>query len=169
MPRQIGGTAASRPGPVYERPAWACAVSGQITDTEHALDAARDALDTAERDEPQPDWSAWVDHTELEIMMGRCWTELNRPLRAVPDLTRALGRYSDDNTRDKSLYLSWLAQAYLTAGEVEEAARHVSRAATLAYGVASQRPAQRLTPLITHPRPHADIGAVRELLDRAAV
>ncbi|UCA48073.1 hypothetical protein LEL86_01670 [Streptomyces sp. WA6-1-16] len=102
-------------------------------------------------------------------MPGRCWTELDRPLRAVPVLTRSLNRYSDDNARDKSLYLSWLAQAYLSAGEVEEAARHVGRAATLAYGVASQRPAQRLAPLITHLRPHAGIGAVRELLDRTAV
>ncbi|MFF8471514.1 hypothetical protein [Streptomyces griseus] len=101
-------------------------------------------------------------------MTGRCWTELDRPLRAVPVLTRALSRYSDDNARDKSLYLSWLAQAYLTAGEVEEAARHVSHAATLAYGVASQRPAQRLTPLITELRTHAGIGAVRELLKRTA-
>ncbi|MFF3531495.1 helix-turn-helix domain-containing protein [Streptomyces rubiginosohelvolus] len=154
---------------LYERLAWACAVDGQAADTERALDAARDALDTAEEDEPQPDWSAWVDYTELEIMTGRCWTELNRPLRAVPVLTRALSRYSDDHARDKSLYLSWLAQAYLTAGEVEEAARHVSRAATLAYGVASQRPAHRLTPLITDLRPHAGIGAVRELLERTSI
>ncbi|MEU3719110.1 helix-turn-helix domain-containing protein [Streptomyces californicus] len=154
---------------LHERLAWACAVDGHVTDTERALDAARDALDNTEDDEPQPDWSAWVDYTELEIMTGRCWTELDRPLRAVPVLTRALGRYSDDNARDKSLYLSWLAQAYLTAGEVEEAARHVGRAASLAYGVASQRPAQRLAPLITRLRTHAGVGAVRELLDRAAV
>ncbi|MEV8007262.1 helix-turn-helix transcriptional regulator [Streptomyces parvus] len=154
---------------LHERLAWACAVDGRAGATERALDAAHDALNNAPDGEPQPDWAAWVDYTELEIMTGRCWTELDRPLRAVPVLTRSLNRYSDDNARDKSLYLSWLAQAYLSAGEVEEAARHVGRAATLAYGVASQRPAQRLAPLITHLRPHAGIGAVRELLDRTAV
>ncbi|WP_217231461.1 helix-turn-helix domain-containing protein [Streptomyces anulatus] len=153
---------------LHERHAWACAVDGQISGTEHALEAARQALDNAQDGEPQPDWAAWVDHTELDIMTGRCWTELRRPLRAVPHLTRALAQYSDDNARDKALYLSWLAQAYLTADEVEVAARHVSRAATLARGVASHRPAERIGPLISYLRPHASLPAVRELLEGTA-
>ncbi|MFD3848209.1 XRE family transcriptional regulator [Streptomyces microflavus] len=152
---------------LHERHAWACAADGRIGSTERALEAAREALDTQDA-EPQPDWAAWVDHTELDIMTGRCWTELRRPLRAVPVLTRALAQYSDDNARDKSLYLSWLAQAYLAADEVEVAAQHVSRAASLARGVASQRPVQRLVPLINHLRPHAGLPAVRELLESAA-
>ncbi|MFG3406498.1 helix-turn-helix domain-containing protein [Streptomyces sp. NPDC048142] len=153
---------------LHERHAWACAVDGQVAGTERALEAAREALDSAQDGEPQPDWAAWVDDVELDIMTGRCWTELRRPLRAVPALTRALGQYSDDNARDKSLYLSWLAQAYLTADEVEVAAQHVHRAAALARGVASQRPAQRLVPLINHLRPHAGLPAVRELLESTA-
>ncbi|WP_274032116.1 helix-turn-helix domain-containing protein [Streptomyces sp. MMBL 11-1] len=150
---------------LHERRAWACALDGQIAGTERALEAAHNALDSTQDGEPQPDWAAWVDHVELDIMTGRCWTELQRPLRAVPALTRALGHYSDDHARDKSLYLSWLAQAYFTAGEVEMAAQHVSRAAALARGVASRRPAQRLTPLIDRLRPHAALPAVRELLE----
>ncbi|MFJ9187675.1 MULTISPECIES: helix-turn-helix domain-containing protein [unclassified Streptomyces] len=153
---------------LHERHAWAYAVDGQIAGTERALEAAREALDSTQDGEPQPDWAAWVDHVELDIMTGRCWTELRRPLRAAPILTRALAQYSNDNARDKSLYLSWLAQAYLTAGEVEVAAQHVSRAAVLARGVASQRPAQRLVPLISHLRPHAGLPAVRELLESTA-
>ncbi|MFE9938918.1 helix-turn-helix domain-containing protein [Streptomyces hirsutus] len=102
---------------LYERMAWACAVADRPADTERALSAAHTALD-----EQQPDWAAWVDRTELDIMTGRCWTELRRPLRAVPVLTQALARYDDAHARDKALYLSWLADAYLTAGEVEKAA-----------------------------------------------
>jgi hypothetical protein len=36
-------------------------------------------------------------------------------------LEAALTRYDDTHARDKSLYLSWLADSYLTAGEVEQA------------------------------------------------
>ncbi|MFI1226251.1 MULTISPECIES: XRE family transcriptional regulator [unclassified Streptomyces] len=153
---------------LYERLAWASALDGQATGAERALDAAHNALNSAPDSEPQPDWAAWVDHKELDIMTGRCWTELQRPLRAVPVLTRALGRYADDNARDKALYLSWLAQAYLTAGEVEEAAATVGRAVDLAHGVASERPLQRIAPLIDDLRHHDDVPAVRGLIAHLA-
>ncbi|MER6333518.1 hypothetical protein ABT298_30175 [Streptomyces sp. NPDC001034] len=98
-------------------------MANQPERTERALEAARDALAAAQHGEPQPDWAVWVDPTELEIMTGRCWTVLRRPLRAVPALTGALRTYSDHNARDKALYMSWLADSYLIADEVEEAAR----------------------------------------------
>ncbi|MFE7158931.1 hypothetical protein [Streptomyces sp. NPDC057636] len=72
--------------------------------------------------EPVPDWAAWVDQDEADIMKGRCWTELRRPLRAVPVLEAVLARFDDAQARDKSLYLSWLAESYLAAGGVEQAA-----------------------------------------------
>nr|WTB28794.1 helix-turn-helix domain-containing protein [Streptomyces sp. NBC_00830] len=153
---------------LYERLAWACAVDNQPTGTDVALTAARKALADAQDDEPQPDWSAWVDDTELDIMTGRCWTELRRPLRAVPVLTDALNRYSDDHARDKALYLSWLANAYLTAGEIEQAAETTGRALELSTGVASIRPRQRIAPLLDQLRPHADLSVVRDLLEHAA-
>ncbi|WP_326677709.1 tetratricopeptide repeat protein [Streptomyces sp. NBC_01237] len=100
-------------------------------------------------------------------MTGRCWTELGRPLRAVPVLADALGRYPDDHARDKSLYLSWLADAYFTASEIEQAAETVDRALALAHGIASTRPRQRIAPLLDRLRPHAQIGVVRDVLERA--
>jgi hypothetical protein len=33
---------------------------------------------------PGPDWAAWADGDELQIMTGRCWSQLHSPLRAVP-------------------------------------------------------------------------------------
>lgn len=64
----------------------------------------------------------WVDETEVQIMAGRCWSELRRPLRAVPILESVLARYDDTHARDKALYLTWLAVAYLDAAEPEQAA-----------------------------------------------
>lgn len=164
-----GGTPAGVRALLHERMAWACAIAGQPAETERALEAARSALAEQQDGEEQPDWAAWVDETELDIMTGRCWTELRRPLRAVPVLTRALDRYDDAHARDKSLYLTWLADAYLTAGEVEAAATVTNRALDLSIGVASVRPRQRLAPVLTQLGQHRNVPAVRGVLERAGV
>lgn len=101
-------------------------------------------------------------------MAGRCWTELNRPLRAVPLLEEALSRYPDEYARDKALYLTWLARAYMTAGEVEQAAVVTGRALDLAADVVSVRPRQRLNPLLAALRPHWSIPEVQAVMVKAA-
>ncbi|MFH8701973.1 helix-turn-helix domain-containing protein [Streptomyces chartreusis] len=151
---------------LYERLAWAHAVAGNGDETERALDAARAALGEIDG-EPQPDWAAWVDETELQIMAGRCWTELRRPLRAVPVLESALARYDDSHARDKALYLSWLADSYLTAGEVEQAATVTGRALDLSSGVASVRPRERLEPVLARLGEHQALPAVADVLEQA--
>ncbi|MGW0345882.1 XRE family transcriptional regulator [Streptomyces anthocyanicus] len=152
---------------LHERMAWACAVADRPAETERALDAARNALEEQQHGEHQPDWAAWVDQTELDIMTGRCWTELGRPLRAVPVLTDALARYDDAHARDKALYLSWLANAYLTAGEVEEAAKVTGHALDLSIGVASVRPRRRLAPVLAQLGRYRTLPAVFDVLERA--
>jgi hypothetical protein len=54
-------------------------------------------------------------------MAGRVWTQLRRPLRAVPILQRATASYGEDTGRETALYLTWLAEALLQAREVEQA------------------------------------------------
>ncbi|WP_225843505.1 helix-turn-helix domain-containing protein [Streptomyces albus] len=152
---------------LHERRAWACAVAGMQNETEKALAAAREALEESSDGEWQPDWAAWVDSTELDIMSGRCWTELRRPLRAVPILEQALARYDDAHARDKALYLSWLADAYLTAGEVEQAATVAARALDLSSGVASIRPRRRLAPVLEELSRHRGLAVVGDVLERA--
>ncbi|QDQ16043.1 helix-turn-helix domain-containing protein [Streptomyces spectabilis] len=153
---------------LHERRAWACAVASMPTEAERSLGAANGALAAADG-QPPPDWAAWVDRTELEIMTGRCWAELRRPLRAVPVLEAALARYDDSYARDKALYSSWLAQAYLMAGEAEQAAAVVSRALALSDGVASVRPRKRLAPVLNDlsAARYRTLPTVAELLDQA--
>ncbi|MFD5024149.1 XRE family transcriptional regulator [Streptomyces sp. NPDC058373] len=153
---------------LHERMAWACAAANLPRETERALLAAEEALDAGD-DGPQPDWAVWVDGTELRIMAGRYWTELRRSLRAVPVLSAGLAQYDDSHARDKALYLSWLADAYLRAGEPEEASTAVGRALDLASGVASVRPRQRLEPVLSRLAVHRGLSAVDEVLARAAV
>lgn len=152
---------------LLQRLAWAHASAGQITAAQYALDLAQDAGAEAS-DTDTPDWAAWADEREQRIITGRCWSELRRPLRAVPVLESVLAEYEDSHARDKSLYLSWLAGAYLDAGEVEQAAVTTARAVDLAADVASARPAQRTGAILARLTPHRALPAVRELLERAA-
>ncbi|MCL6297546.1 helix-turn-helix domain-containing protein [Streptomyces kronopolitis] len=151
---------------LHERLAWAYAVAGQVHGTEQALNDAETALN--EHDGTlQPDWASWVDHNELQIMTGRCWTELRRPLRAVPVLEDALAKYEDTHARDKSLYLSWLADSYMSAGEIEQAASTARRSLELSAGVASVRPRQRIQPTLRRLSSHRELPAVAAVLELA--
>lgn len=153
---------------LHERLAWAYAVAGSAAEAERALSAAEAALgEGGEGRAPQPDWAAWVDHTELQIMIGRCWTELRRPLRAVPVLERSLSQYDDAHARDKSLYLSWLAESYLFASEIEQAAHTTARAIKLASGVASVRPQRRIGSMLSQLKAYRAVPEVSEVFELA--
>lgn len=150
---------------LLERMAWTHAVAGQAKETEAALSAARESLGV-EDDREEPDWVFWVDDVELEIMAGRCWTALRRTLRAVPTLESVLKRYDDTHARDKSMYLTWLAHAYIDAGEVEQGAAVTSRALDLASGVASVRPLQHIDTVLGRLRPHGALPEVADVVEQ---
>ncbi|MEU6390658.1 helix-turn-helix transcriptional regulator [Streptomyces sp. NPDC046939] len=153
---------------LQERRAWACAVAGQARETETALELAEQAL-LETGGAPAPDWAAWVDRDELEVMKGRCWTELRRPLRSVPVLESVLARFDDTRARDKALYMSWLAESYLAAGEVEAAAATACQVWDLSAGVASVRPRQRLQSTVSSLLDHRGVPEVDELVERMEV
>lgn len=153
---------------LLSRKAWAHAVAGDAWQAETALAMARDALNRPD-DRPEPDWVFWVDGAEIEIMAGRCWTELRRPLRAVPVLERVLGDFDDTCARDKALYLTWLATSYLQAHEVEQAAGTLRRAHELAVGVASTRPNARIAAVARKLDRHRGVPEVGQVLDELRV
>ncbi|MET7994696.1 helix-turn-helix transcriptional regulator [Amycolatopsis sp. NPDC005232] len=149
---------------LLSRKAWAHAVAGDARQADTALAMARDALHRSD-DRPEPDWVFWVDGAEVDIMAGRCWTELRRPLRAVPVLERVLGDFDDTCARDKALYLTWLATSYLQAHEVEHSAATLRRAHELAVGVASTRPGARIAAVARKLDRHRDVSEVAQVLD----
>lgn len=151
---------------LLERMAWTHAVAGQAKETERALSAAADAVQLA-TDQPEPDWVFWVNEDEIKIMSGRCWTQLRRPLRAVPLLEDVLGRFDDTHARDKAIYLTSLAHAYLDAGEVEKSAGVTQQAIDLAIGVGSVRPVERIANVTRRLQPHQSLAGVSGVLDAA--
>jgi len=153
---------------LLSRAAWTFALDGDAQSTAACLGRAEDALAAAVPEET-PDYAAWIDENELAIMTGRCWSELRRPLRAVPVLEQALGRYSDFHARDKALYSSWLADSYIDAGEVEQAAELVRTSLAVMGDVASVRPRQRLAAVASRLAEHRELPAVANLLGSGAL
>lgn len=148
---------------LYSRAAWTFALDQDADATARCLGLAEGALARADH-QSTPDYAAWIDETELAIMTGRCWSELHRPLRAVPVLESALNTYSDSHARDKALYSSWLADSYIDAGEVERAVEVVESSLRIMGDVGSVRPRQRLSAVATRLTEYRDLGVVRDLL-----
>jgi hypothetical protein len=72
--------------------------------------------------EDDPDWVYWLNHEEIDVMAGRCFTELKQPGRAEPLLRTATSAYDNALIRENALYLSWLAEDYILLNEIEFAA-----------------------------------------------
>jgi tetratricopeptide (TPR) repeat protein len=152
---------------VAERLAWACARAGEPRDVDRALGEADEAY--AERRPPEaPQWTYWLDEVEMAVMAGRCWTQLCRPLRAVPVLEAAIRGYGADRARESALYLSWLAEAYLQAGEVEQAADAALRALDLDRRAGSVRSTARIHRLRRLFVPYPGSAAVARFKEAAA-
>jgi transcriptional regulator with XRE-family HTH domain len=149
---------------LQERVAWAHAKAAEHSGADRALGRVDEAF--AER-EPADDplWTYWLDAHEVAIMAGRCWTELRRPLRAVPVLEQALARYGPDTARETALYRTWLAEAYLQANEVEQAAATATKALELERSTHSARSTARIDyvrALLEPYRGNPDVDAFEE-------
>ncbi|MFE9427897.1 transcriptional regulator [Kitasatospora sp. NPDC006697] len=147
-----------------DRVAWARTKTAQAQPTIRALGEASDAMDEA-NGEDSPAWLYWVDRGELQVMEARCFTELHRPLRAVPLLTDVLARYDATHARELALYLSWLAVAYADANEPEAAASTAQRMINLSADVGSDRTQERAKVVLARlAREYADVPEVQEVL-----
>jgi transcriptional regulator with XRE-family HTH domain len=153
-----------------ERAAWAHArlPGGQGSGAcERALGAADDAYGEHAPGVAEPPSVYWLDRGEMDVMAGRCYTELARPLRAEPLLVAVLARYDDVHAREKALYQTWLAETYLHAHELDQAAAAAASALDLSLRVHSARSRSRVQHVRGRLRPHqASSGAVRAFEDR---
>ncbi|MFF7093210.1 helix-turn-helix transcriptional regulator [Streptomyces rubradiris] len=155
----------------FDRVAWAATKAGGAENAQIAMRALGEAGEALAEDSggtESPAWLYWVDAGELQVMESRVYTELRRPLRAVPLLREVLGQYDATHTREMALYLSWLAVAYADANEPEEAAATAERVISLSADVASERTAERVRVVMARLAEYADVPEVRAVLDSAA-
>lgn len=147
----------------FDRVAWAHTRAGNAQPAMRALGEAHDALDDTACEAPQ--WAYWVSREELEVMDARVFTELHRPLRAVPLLTDVLGRYEATHARELALYRSWLAVALADANEPEQAAEEAVRVIELSGDLTSDRTASRTRTVLERLQQYEDVPEVRTVLD----
>ncbi|MGO4423062.1 transcriptional regulator, partial [Streptomyces sp. MCAF7] len=147
----------------FDRVAWAHTRAEAAQPAMAALGQAHDALTEAD-DEETPQWAYWVSREELEVMDARVFTELHRPLRAVPLLTDVLRRYDATHAREVALYRSWLAVALADANEPEQAAGEARRVVSASVDMASERIASRARAVLRRLRDFEEVPEVSDLL-----
>lgn len=155
----------------FDRVAWAHTKVGRPEDAQQAMRALGEASEALAEDSEgieSPAYLYWVDAGELRVMESRVYTELRRPLRAVPLLREVLEEYDATHTREIALYLSWLAVAYADANEPEEAAGVAQRMLVLAADIASERTAERGRIVLSRLAEFADVPEVCAVLDSVA-
>jgi len=151
---------------LLERVAWAHARAGEADAAERSLGQVDDAY-TDRRPDGDPIWVYWLSPEEVEVMAGRVWTQLRRPLRAVPALEHAIAGYGDDVPRELALYLTWLAESLVYGGEVDRAAEVALRALRLARQARSARAVVRVEDLRRLLEPHRGQAAVDAFLEES--
>ncbi|MFI0453419.1 helix-turn-helix domain-containing protein [Actinomadura sp. 6N118] len=147
-----------------DRLAWAHTMAGDAQSAMRELGEAHEALTDGEG----PVWAYWVSPEELQIMDARVYTELHKPIRAVPLLQEVLDRYDSARTRELALYLSWLVVALADANEPEEAARAARRMLDLTADFPSARTAERSRVVLAKLEDFRDVPEVRAVLDQHA-
>lgn len=148
-----------------ERLAWAYARSSQVRQTERTLAAVEDVYSDRTPEE-DPLWAYWLTPEEIDVMAGRCWVELHQPDKARPRLEHALASYGEDRPRETALYTSWLAEAHLQAGNIDQAAELACQVLELTIRTASVRSDDRAHHLAQLLRPHRGVPLVEDFHER---
>lgn len=159
------GATATTKALLLERVTWADAKSGDLISCERALGQVEDNF-THAKPEDDPDWVYWLNREEIDVMAGRCFTELKQPARAEPLLRRATSGYDNALIRENSLYLSWLAEDYILLNEIELAAEIATRVLELGSRANSARTDERLRHLATLLRRYKDVQSAADFLDQ---
>ncbi|MFH8791270.1 helix-turn-helix domain-containing protein [Streptomyces sp. NPDC017941] len=146
-----------------DRVAWGHTRAGEPQPALRALGEAHAALDTTDGP-PAPSWAYWVNLEELEVMDARVFTELRRPLRAVPLLQDVLGRYDATHAWEVVLYRSWLAVALADANEPEQAAEEARHVIDSSGDLSSERTAERARVVLHRLKEYEDVPEAREVL-----
>jgi hypothetical protein len=150
---------------LLERVAWADAKSGDLVSCERALGQVEDNFNQA-KPEDDPDWVYWLNREEIDVMAGRCFTELKQPGRAEPLLRSATSSYDNTLVRENSLYLSWLAEDYILLNEIDTAAEIATHVLELGSRANSARTDERLRHLARLLRRYKDVQSAAGFLDQ---
>ena len=146
---------------LLERVAWADAKSGDLASCERTLGQVDDNFGHANA-EDDPDWVYWLDRTEIDVMAGRCYTELKQPEKSEPLLRNAISGYDATHIRENTLYLSWLAEDYILLNEIDTASEIADQILELKSLANSVRTDERLRHLARLLRRYRDVQSAAD-------
>lgn len=150
---------------LLDRIAWADAKSGDLNSCDRSLGLAEENFANSDPGS-EPDWVYWVSKAEIDIMAGRCFTELRQPARAEPLLRNAISGYDSTHVREVSLYRSWLAEDYILLKDIDAATVNAMQVLELGIRANSARTDERLRHLASLLAHYKGIQDVTEFLDR---
>ncbi|MBO0884904.1 MAG: hypothetical protein J2P17_32135, partial [Mycobacterium sp.] len=148
-----------------ERVAWAAANTGDHHTAGRAL-AEVERLYDQRRADVEPEWTYWLNPDEIDVMAARCFVALKRPEAAIPKLSDVLSHYDPSLTRERALYLSWLAEACIQTGDLDHAVTVATECLELSDSTNSSRTTDRVQHLRQLLQQHASVACVRDFLDR---
>jgi len=150
---------------LLDRVAWADAKSGDLVSCERTLGQVEENF-THTEPQNDPEWVYWFNREEIDVMAGRCFTELKQPARAEPLLRNATSNYDNSLIRENSLYLSWLAEDYILLDEIDIAAETATQVLELASRANSARTDERLRHLSRLLKRYKDVQSAASFLDQ---
>ncbi|WBB93444.1 hypothetical protein [Verrucosispora sp. WMMC514] len=104
----------------------------------------------------------------LAAQEGEGWLRLDQPWRAVDSFTAAVNEWPDRYRRERGVYLSRTAHAYLAASQPAQAATVAAEALSVATTTGSARVRRNVTTLARHLEPFSRQPDVRQFLDQLA-
>jgi len=114
----------------------------RIGDTKACSSAIAEAIKIFDRRDitDDPEWIQYFDEAELSAEIGHCFRDLGRPVDAAEDATQCLAMINAATSpRSKFFAYMVLADAYLNAGEAEQAYRTVMKALSIGEQLRSAR------------------------------
>ncbi|WP_424528245.1 helix-turn-helix transcriptional regulator [Sphaerisporangium viridialbum] len=153
--------------------AWATALQVKLSDTRegHSVKQVERLLAEAQRayeqgpTDREPTWLPPYDPTRISSEAARCWHLLGEHQRAIECAESALSGLRGSRTRSAQLAHVNAAEAYLGAGELEQALNFARAATPVAKSLSSPRLVERVRGFSGQLDPYGSTVQVREFRD----
>jgi transcriptional regulator with XRE-family HTH domain len=154
---------------LHIRQAYAFATLRDTSACTAAISQARTQVEQLKPDDDPP-WLYWMDPAAIAINAGHFLLLLGQPDQAVALLDEGIAQFSETFVRDRQICLTHLADALARPGkqhDLDAAAELGMQSIDLAETLDSTRGAGRLRDLYLRMKPHGEVPAVRDFLERA--
>jgi tetratricopeptide (TPR) repeat protein len=144
----------------------ATAAAGDPRQAAHLLQQAETEFEAARDGDENPAWAYWMCRPTHMAETGRAFLDLGDPATAEQLLRSGLTALAPGATRDRVLYLAWIATAQARQDDLDAAAGTAGTALETAATVESGRCRSLLDDLTAELAPHHAYQPVSEILDR---